>query len=400
MDFTLDPALDEFRQMVRAALAEDLPADMAERQRAHGGMNSDVHDTLAWTAMMNARGWSVPHWPQEYGGTDWPPMQKYIFQDECGSAWAPETCWGATHMCGPVIYTFGSDAQKERFLPDFRAGKYYVCQGFSEPSNGSDLARLRTKAERKGDHYLVNGQKIWTSVAQASDWGFFLVRTNPDVKPQAGISFLMIKMDSPGVTVRQIPMINDDAELCEVFLDNVEVPVENLIGEEGQGWTYAKYLLDHERTTSAFLFQNKREFARAKLLAERETIDGTPIMQAPQFQTRFARIEAELVALEWSVLRELADEDFKYDRTAAASTLKVVGSKLQQSISELQMDILGPKAMRFYPFEPHEREDAGQLWPADLGGRTAQAMIARASTIYGGTLQVQKGIISKLAFGL
>lgn len=400
MDFNQDPKLEEFRQMIRQAIAEDLPPEMAARQRAHGGTNSPVEDTLEWTAAMHKRGWSVPHWPKEYGGTGWSPMQNYVFQDESAAAFAPEFCWGATHMCGPVIYTFGSQEQKERFLPDYREGKYHVCQGFSEPGNGSDLARLRTKAVRHGDKYIVDGQKIWTSVAHASEWGFFLVRTNADVKAQAGISFLMIKMDTPGVTVRQIPMINGDAELCEVFLENVEVPAANLIGEEGQGWTYAKFLLDHERTTSSFIFQNKREFDRAKMLARREMIDGTPIADTPQFQQRIARIEAELTALEWSVLRELAHEEFKYNRTAAASTLKVVGSRVQQAISELQMDILGLKATRFYPYEASERGDAGPLWPDDLGGRTAQALIARAATIYGGTLQIQKGIISKLAFGL
>ncbi|MFV0646020.1 MAG: acyl-CoA dehydrogenase family protein [Sphingomonadaceae bacterium] len=400
MDLQQDPAIEDFRHMVRKAIAEDLPTEMAERQKAFGGTNSPLEDTMEWTSRMNKRGWSVPHWPVEYGGTGWSPMQNYVFQQECASAFAPEVCWGATHMCGPVIYTFGSEALKEQFLPDFREGKYYICQGFSEPGNGSDLARLRTSARLEGDKYIVNGQKIWTSAAYGSDWGFFLVRTNPDVKPQAGISFLMIKMDTPGITVRQIPMINDDAELCEVFLDNVEVPAGNLVGEEGQGWTYAKFLLDHERTTSSFIFQNTREFARTRALAERETIDGIPIARLPQFQQRLCRAEAELKALEWSVLRELADEDFKYNRTAAASTLKVAGSRLQQTISELQMDILGNKATRFYPYELDERKDAGPLWPDDLGGRTAQALIARAATIYGGTLQVQKGIISKLAFGL
>lgn len=400
MDFTQDPELEDFRQMVRQAIAQDLSPDAARRQRLFGGTNSVVQDTLDWTAAMHRRGWSVPHWPVEYGGAGWSPMQNFVFNDECGKAFAPEVCWGATHMCGPVIYTFGTQAQKDRFLPDFREGRYYICQGFSEPGNGSDLARLRTRAERKGDTFVVNGQKIWTSVAYASEWGFFLVRTNPDVKPQAGISFLMIKMDTPGVTVRQIPMINGDAELCEVFLDNVEVPAENLIGEEGQGWTYAKFLLDHERTTSSFIFQNKREAARAWHLAETTLAEGQPLSEWPQFRSRLNRIEADVTALEWSVLRELANEEFKYNRTAAASTLKVAGSRLQQAISELQMDILGKQSLRYYHYEPDMREDTGPLWSPEIGGRTAQALIARASTIYGGTLQIQKGIISKLAFDL
>jgi alkylation response protein AidB-like acyl-CoA dehydrogenase len=400
MDLTFDPSLDEFRNMVREAIVEMLPPELSERQKAHGGINSTHEDTLEWMAILHSRGWSVPHWPVEYGGTGWSPMQLYIFHDELSKVWTPDTCWAETHMCGPVIYTFGTEEQKARFLPDFRKGSYILAQGFSEPGNGSDLARLRTAARREGDHYIVNGQKIWTSGAYASEWGFFLVRTNPDTKPQAGISFLMIKLDTPGVTIRRIPEINGDADLCEVFLDNVAVPVENLIGEEGQGWSYAKFLLDHERTSSSFIFYNKRELARTRHLAESEMVDGVPVAELPSYRLRFARISAELAALEWSVLRELANEQFKYHRTAAASTLKVAGSRLQQAISELQIDILAEKALRFYPFEPHERSRGNALWPEYVGGRTASALIARAATIYGGTLQIQKGIIAKLAFGL
>lgn len=400
MDFTFDPELEDFRRMVRDAIATDLSPEMAERQRAFGGVNSNHADTIAWTGILNARGWSVPHWPVEYGGTGWSPMQLHVFNDELNAAWAPDTCWGITHMCGPVIYTFGSEAMKARFLPELRAGKYYMAQGFSEPGNGSDLARLRTSARREGDHYIVNGQKIWTSGAHASEWGFFLVRTDPDVKPQQGISFLMIKLDTPGITIRRIPEINGDADLCEVFLDNVEVPADNLVGQEGQGWTYAKFLLEHERTTSSFVYFNKREFARARHLASIETANGQPLIEAPEYAARFARIEAELIALEWSVLRELADEAFKYNRTAAASTLKIAGSRLQQAISELQVDILGTRATRYYPFEVEEREEATALWPGHIPGRTANALISRASTIYGGTLQIQRGIIAKLAFDL
>ena len=341
----------------------------------------------------------MPHWPVEFGGTGWTPMQLYIFNEESTNAWAPDPCWGETNMCGPVIYTFGSEYLKEKFLPEFRRGDYFLCQGFSEPGNGSDLARLRTAARRQGDKYIINGQKIWTSSAYMSQWGFFLVRTNPDVKPQAGISFIMVKMDSPGITVRRIPQLNGEADLCEVFLDNVEVPVENLVGEEGEGWRYAKFLLDHERTTSSYIFLNKREFARARAMAEAETLNGKPLIEDPRMQGRFSRIEAELMALEWSVLRELAGEEFKYNATAAASTLKIAGSRLQQAITELQVDILGAQAMRKFAFDVEGRDEA-PLWPEYVPGTTSRALIMRASTIYGGTLQIQKGIISKLAFGL
>lgn len=399
MDLTPDPALEVFRKKVRAAIRADLPDDLARRQKGFSGNQSDGEDSLRWMRLLEKRGWSVPHWPVEYGGTGWSPMQLYIFNEECANAWAPDTCWGITSMCGPVIYTFGSQEQKERFLPPFRRGDYYLAQGFSEPGNGSDLARLRTAARREGDKYVVNGQKIWTSVAYASEWGFFLVRTDPDVKPQAGISFLMVKMDTPGITIRRIPQLNGEADLCEVFLDNVEVPIDNLIGEEGKGWTYAKFLLDHERTTSSFIFFNKREIARARAIAETEAEDGRPLIENPVCRAQLIRLEAEVTALEWSVLRELSHEEFKYHPTAAASTLKIAGSRLQQMISELEVDMLGVRATRKFPFELVDRPDA-PLWPDYTENVTPRALIMRASTIYGGTLQVQKGIIAKLAFDL
>jgi len=399
MDFTQDPAIEEFRQMVRQGIKEILSPELAEHTRLHSGVGSEPYASLKWTKALDSKGWAVPHWPVEYGGTGWSPLELYVFNEECYNAWAPDTCWGATHMCGPVIYTFGSEAQKERFLPEFRRGDYYLAQGFSEPSNGSDLARLRTAARREGDKYIVNGQKIWTSSGWACDWGFFLVRTDPDVKPQAGISFLMIDMKSPGVTVRQIPMINGEAELCEVFLDNVEVPAENLIGEEGMGWEYAKFLLDHERTTSSFIFFSKRQLARAKAIADAEMLEGRPLSRNGYFHERIARIEAEIMALEWSVLRELSNESFKYDRTAAASTLKIVGSHLQQYVTELGADLIGSKALRYFAVDPADRDPA-PLWPEHAEGRTSAAMAMRASTIYGGSLQIQRSLIAKLAFDL
>lgn len=399
MDLKLDAGLAAFRDTVRAAIAADLPRDMAARQQGFGGLQSEHPDQLAWTGILDRRGWSVPHWPVEYGGQDWSPMQQVVFSDEMTSAWAPDTNWGATHMVGPVIYTFGSEALKERFLPPIRRGEYFWTQGFSEPGNGSDLANLRTSAVLQGDRYIVNGQKIWTSGAYASEWGFFLVRTDATVKPQRGISFLLIDMTSPGINVRRIPEINTESDLCEVFLDNVEVPADQLVGEPGMGWTYAKFLLDNERTQSSFIHWNKRELARAKLIARSESWSGTPLTELPQFASRIARLEAEVSALEWSVLRMLADETFAYDLAAVASILKVSGSRLQQTITELEVDLLGAKAMREFPLELNHRTPEA-LWPDYVAGRTATALGNRASTIFGGTLQVQKNIIAKLAFGL
>lgn len=399
MDLQLGKELDEFRHMVRAAVAEDLPAEMRARQRAFGGLQSENLDSLTWAAILARRGWSVPHWPVEYGGQDWTPLQKFVFEDELSSAWAPDVNWGGTHMVGPVIYTFGTQAQKDRFLPDIREGKCFWAQGFSEPGNGSDLANLRTGAVLQGDRYIVNGQKIWTSGAHDAAWGFFLVRTDPTVKAQRGISFLLIDLKSPGITIRQIPEINGEADLCEIFLDNVEVPVGNLVGEPGMGWTYAKFLLDHERTTSSFIFWNKRELRRTRAIAQAETLDGVPLAQLPQFQSRLIRLEAEVAALEWSVLRVLETEEFTHNLTAVASTLKVSGSRLQQVITELQVDLYGALSMRSFPIElAHQRPTP--LWPTNIAGRTATALGIRAATIFGGTLQIQRGIIAKLAFGL
>ncbi len=400
MDLKFDASLADFRTMIRDAIKQDLPREIQERTRLFGGANSsDPHDSLAWMKILSKRGWTVPHWPEIYGGKNWSPLQLFIFQEELYKAYAPDTCWGGTHMVGPIIYTFGSEAQKEQFLPAIRNGDYYWAQGFSEPGSGSDLASLRTAAVRKGDKYIVNGQKIWTSCAYMSEWGFFLVRTDPEVKPQRGISFLLINMKSPGITIRRIPQINEEAELCEVFLDDVEVPAEQLVGEEGQGWSYAKFLLDHERTTSSFIYFNKRELDRAKMIATEETLDGVPLILHPNFQGRIARLEAEISALEGSVMRLLANEEFKYNETAVASILKVSGSKLQQALTELHVDLIGPKAIRHYASESVDR-DPYDPWPDHIPGRTSQALILRASTIYGGSLQVQKNIIAKLAFGL
>jgi len=400
MRLRLEPELELFREEVRAFIRDVLPADIQERQRRKVANNAAVPDQLAWMRILHAHGRSVPHWPVEFGGCGWSPMQLFIFNEELYAADAPEFDWGGTHMLGPVIYTFGSSYLRERFLPMIREGATTWAQGFSEPGSGSDLASLCTSAELVGGNYVVNGQKIWTSGAAHSDWGFFLVRTDKTVKPQRGISFLIIKMDSPGVTVRQIPQINGEAHLCEVFLDNVEVPADQLIGEPGMGWTYAKFLLEHERTTSSFIYWSKRELARAKEIAMGEQVGGRRLADDPAVRARFARLEADLLALEWSVLRVLGHDAFEAPEAAAASVLKIRGSELQQEVTMLQLDLLGAKSLRYFEVAPTPPPDATELWPDYVPGRTAVALINRAATIYGGTKQVQKNILAKLAFGL
>ncbi|AJR23313.1 MULTISPECIES: acyl-CoA dehydrogenase family protein [Sphingobium] len=400
MELRLDPDLQTFRTEVRAFIDSVLPADMKERQRRKVANNAAVPDLLEWMRILNAHGRSVPHWPVEFGGCGWTPMQLFIFNEELYKADAPEFDWGGTHMLGPVLYTYGSDYLKDRFLPMIREGATMWAQGFSEPGSGSDLASLRTSAELVGDKYIVNGQKIWTSGAAHADWGFFLVRTDKTVKPQRGISFLIIKMDTPGITVRQIPQINGEAHLCEVFLDNVEVPADQLIGEPGMGWTYAKFLLEHERTTSSFIYWSKRELARAKDIALGESVGGRRVADDPAFRARFAKAEADLLALEWSVLRVLAHEELDEPEAAAASVLKIRGSELQQEITMLQVDAMGAKSLRFFDAAPVPPPAPTDVWPDYAPGRTTVALINRAATIYGGSKQIQKNILARLAFGL
>jgi len=280
-----------------------------------------------------------------------------------------------------------------------RTAQISWCQGFSEPGSGSDLASLRTRADKVGNKYIVNGQKIWTSGAHEASWCFLLCKTDTTCKPQRGMSFMLVDMSSPGITVRTIPQINNEKHLCEVFFENVEVPVENLIGEEGMGWTYAKNLLESERTTSSYIFWNKREMRRVIAMAQAEELAGNPIAKDLAFRARLARLQAELTALEWSVLRMLAKEDFASGIPAAASALKVRGSDLQQWITEAQVDLIGDKSIRAFPIDALGAE-SGTLWPEHTVNRTNMSMIARAATIYGGAKQVQRNIIAAAAFGL
>jgi alkylation response protein AidB-like acyl-CoA dehydrogenase len=306
-------------------------------------------------------------------------------------------------MVAPVLIAFGSEEQKRRFLPPMLSGQEFWAQGFSEPNAGSDLASLKTQAVLEGNEWVVNGQKIWTSDAKMSEWGFFLVRTDTDVKPQRGISFLLIKMDTPGLTIRPIVSIEGGTGLNEVFLENVRVPHENLVGEAGMGWTYAKYLLEKERTTSAFLYFNKRELEKAREIARGQKRNGVPLIEIPGFARKLARVEVDVLALEYSVLRVLsAEESGAKNLDAIVSALKLRGSALQQRVTDLQVEALGLHALREWGHGEGETVEADRAarWPAFVPGRTAAALIARASTIYGGSQEVQKNIIAKLAFGL
>jgi len=402
MDFHHAAADEAFRTEVRDFLRENLPADIAHRH-ALGFHPLPKADLQAWNRILADKGWAAPHWPVEHGGPGWSPIQRHIFEEECARAHAPDLSWQGLRLCGPVIYTFGSDEQKQRFLPPILRGDFLLAQGFSEPNAGSDLVSLKTSAVRDGDHYVVNGQKTWSSEGHYADWGFFLVRTDTSVKPQRGISFLMIDLRSPGVSVRPITMFNGMHYVNEIFLDNVRVPVENLIGEEGAGWRYAKFLLDNERTSSAFIHFSREWLERARAIASRELVNGVPLIDTPAFARRFAAIEIDLQALVYSVLRVLTEEKTRWDATAVASGLKVRGSEIQQRATELALDALGLRGLRSIETFADPLCDAGhvdEVWPGDVAGVGSGMLQTRAVTIYGGAKEVQKNIIARLAFGL
>jgi alkylation response protein AidB-like acyl-CoA dehydrogenase len=300
-----------------------------------------------------------------------------------------------------VLFEFGSEAQCERFAPKILTGEEFWCQGFSEPGAGSDLANLKTAAELVGDEWVIRGQKIWTSDAEYSDWGFFLVRTDATVKPQRGLSMIMVNMKTPGITVRPIHSIDGRHDLTEVFLDGVRAPRDQLIGEPGKGWTYAKYLLDKERTASAFLYFNRRRFEQALDMARRTIVGGKPLIEDRGFARKLARVGADVDALYWSVLRILAEEQNKYEMNAVVSALKIRGSELQQRVTNLQIEALGPFGLRCFERDAHESqgEDLMRCWPDFTVGAMSLFLFERAATIYGGAREVQKNIISKLAFG-
>lgn len=401
MEFNVDPALADFRAEVRAFIEETLPADIA--RRGWHDYHSARPDVQRWMELLNARGWSAPHWPVEYGGTGWTPMQNFIWQEELRLAGAPVYDRAGLELVGPVIYTFGTQAQKDYFLPKILSGEHWWCQGFSEPGAGSDLAHLRTRADLEGDHYIVNGQKTWTSEAQWADWIFMLVRTDQNVKPQAGISFLLIDMKSEGLTRRPIWSIDEGLTLNETFFDNVRVPSENLVGEAGKGWTYAKFLLTNERTFSAEVPHSKRDIVQLKRIAAQVIKNGRPLDQDPLFRAKMAKAEIDVTALEWAVLRLLHAEGAQAE-TAVASVVKVRGSELRQILADLSAQALGDHGIAALP-DPegqHNLTNDGLAPPVieEGVGISSKAMFRRATTIYGGANEIQRTIIAKSVLGL
>ncbi len=398
MQLSFTPAEIAFRDEIRHFFRTEIPADI--RKRTAEGEHLSKSDFTAVQRILNARGWAVPHWPREWGGQDWTPVQRYIFAEEMQRAAVPPPLQFNVQMVGPVIATFGNDEQKQRFLPATANLDIWWCQGFSEPGAGSDLASLRTRADRDGDHYVVNGQKAWTTLGQYADWIFCLVRTDREAKKQQGISFLLIDMTTPGITVRPTITIDGAHEVNEIFFDDVRVPAENLVGEQNRGWDYAKFLLGHERTSIARVGVSKERIARAKRLAREVIVGDGSLWDDAEFRRRVAGIEVRIKALEITQLRVVAkarDGDERPDPNS--SILKIRGSELQQETTELLKDIAGPYGLPMW----HEGDEGsnepgfGPAWASTLAGSYFNN---RKVSIYGGSNEIQRNIIAKAFLGL
>jgi len=400
MDLRFTPDELTFRDEVRAFFRAALPADI--RRKMELGQRQSKDDIVTWQRILNAKGWAVPHWSVEWGGTGWGPVKNYIFKEEMQLAPAPDPLSFNVSMVGPVLIAFGSEAQKRHFLPKVANLDYWFCQGFSEPGAGSDLASLRTSATLEGDHYVVNGQKIWTSRAHNADWMFCLVRTNASAKLQSGISYLLIDMKTPGLTVRPIPTIDGEHHFNEVFFDNVRVPAENLVGEENKGWTYAKYLLGNERVGIARVGASKYRLQKAKELAQQVYIGDTALAETERFREKVAVVEVELKALEITQMRVIANSLNLPPgvQDPASSVLKLKGTELQQATTEILMEVAGAHAMAQqseHLWGTAKDEPIGPAWSASVA---PDYFYTRAASIYGGSNEIQKNVIAKRILGL
>lgn len=388
---------NQFRENVKTFLSEKLPASISNKVKR--GKRLAREDMVEWHAILNQQGWLAPSWPQEWGGTGWTAIQKHIFDEECWAAGAPRTVPFGISMLAPVLIKFGSETQKAHYLPRILDGTDWWCQGYSEPGAGSDLASLKTKAVRDGDNYIVNGQKTWTTLGHFADWIFCLVRTSSEGKRQEGISFLLIDMNSPGVEVRPIILLDGEHEVNEVFFDNVKVPVENLVGEENKGWTYAKYLLTHERTGTANIGNSSAALARLKQIAKDRTKGGKPLSQDPYFAARMAQVEMDLNALKTTNLRILAQADAGAAPGPESSMLKVKGTLVRLEINDLARRALGPYALPFSSEAMDEGHNDEPVGPDYANPIAAKYFNNRKMAIYAGSNEVQRSIISKTKMG-
>ena len=390
----------EFQREVREFFQDKFPADI--RAKVENDVPLAKEDYVRWQKILHQQGWSAVNWPVEFGGTGWTPVQHYIYANEMAMANAPDVIPFGVKMVGPIIYTYGSDEQKARFLPDILESNVWWCQGYSEPGSGSDLASLKTRADRDGDHYVVNGTKTWTTLGQMADWIFCLVRTSSDVaRRQEGISFILVDMQTPGVSVRPIITIEGEHEVNEVHLENVRVPVDNLIGEEGKGWTYGKVLLQHERTNIAGVARSKYRLSRLKENVGQSIRGGAPLIGDRSFRRKLAQLEIELKALEYTELRTLAAVAVGRAPGPESSILKVRGTEVQQGLDELFVEAAGYYALPFVPDQyALDFPDEDRIGHGSETRTSLRYFNNRKASIYGGSNEIQKNIIAKHVLGL
>jgi alkylation response protein AidB-like acyl-CoA dehydrogenase len=403
VDLNYSPEEDSFRAQVRVFLQAEVPEKVREQVRLGRRLHKD--DMVQWQKTLYRRGWGAGMWPQRFGGAGWSVVQQHIFEEESAAACAPAQLPFSLRMVAPVLMNFGSEAQQQYFLPRILQGEDWWCQGYSEPGAGSDLAALRTSAVRAGDHYLVNGQKTWNTLGHYADWIFCLVRTSTEGRPQQGISFLLIDMKSSGISVRPIITLEGEHEINDIFFENVRVPTANLVGTENQGWTYAKFLLNHERTTNAGIGNCKRALAQLKEIAARQLVQGRPLLADARFRDRIAAVELELMALEITNLRVLSA--FARENRppgAEVSALKIKGSEIIQDLAELKMRALGPEALPYLPQALAAEWNAAPPLAAHYANYapplTGQYFNQRKTTIYAGSNEIQRNIIAKMILGL
>ena len=398
MNLTFNAEEIAFRDQVRAFVDEKLPGDVARKVLEHKRIEKD--DVYRWHRALYEKGWIAPKWPKAHGGAGWNPIQNHIFDVESAARGAPRLSPFGLNMIGPVLLAFANDEQKQAFLPGILSADTWWCQGYSEPGSGSDLASLKTRAERKGDSYIVNGQKTWTTHAHWADMIFCLVRTDSSGKKQEGISMLLIDMQTPGIEVRPIVTLDGEHEVNEVWFENVEVPAGNLVGEEGRGWSIAKFLLSHERTGIADVGVSKRELNYLKHLATQEQAGGRPLLEDPVFRDEMTELEIDLMALEMTVLRVASAENEGKAPGPEASILKIRGTEIQQRLTELQMRAVGPGALPFLPMAWGENWIGQTPGPAYAAPLAARYFNMRKTSIYGGTNEIQRNIISQQVLGL
>ncbi|MFN7178094.1 acyl-CoA dehydrogenase family protein [Hyphomonas sp.] len=397
MNLEFSPEEIAFRDEVRAFIRENYPKELMGM-----GNREDLtrEQFLAWHKILGKKGWSAPAWPKKYGGTGWTSTQRYIWSEENARVDALMPLPFGVSMVGPVIYTFGNEEQKAKHLPGILAGDVWWAQGYSEPGAGSDLASLKTTAVRDGDHYVINGQKTWTTLAQHADWGFFLCRTDPSAKQQEGISFILVDMKTPGIEVRPIKLIDGTHEVNETWLTDVRVPVENLVGKENEGWTYAKFLLAHERSGIAGVARSKRGVERLRSIASQESIDGTPLILNGDFARKISQLEIDLTALEFTELRTLASEAAGKGPGPESSILKIKGTEIQQRLTELTLEAVGNYGAPYVRGVPSNGHNEYGIGP-DYSNHSADTYFnMRKTSIYGGSNEIQRNIITKMILGL